>query len=76
MINHPMYWPMKLEKTIFCLIFKKIFQRFYRGDASRQRQSGSYGLGLPIAQSLAAVHKARIVVEGETGKYVRFRVIF
>lgn len=55
---------------------QKIFQRFYRGDASRHRQAGSYGLGLPIAQSIAAAHKARIVVEGEEGSYVRLRVLF
>ncbi len=53
-----------------------IFERFYRGDRARCRDSGSYGLGLPIAQSIAALHGARIVVESEPGQFARFRIIF
>jgi signal transduction histidine kinase len=39
-----------------------IFERFYRGDRSRQSNSGESGLGLPIAKSLVEMHKGEISV--------------
>ncbi len=44
---------------------EKIFQRFYRSDASRARATGGYGLGLSIAQSIADAHKIRMRVQGD-----------
>lgn len=38
-----------------------IFDRFYRGDASRNREAGSYGLGLAIAQSILNDHHSKLV---------------
>ncbi len=37
-----------------------IFDRFYRGDKSRQEGEGASGLGLAIARSLAAAHGGRL----------------
>jgi len=37
-----------------------IFKRFYRGDKSRNRQAGGYGLGLPIARSIINAHEGKI----------------
>ncbi len=37
-----------------------IFKRFYRGDKSRNRQAGGYGLGLPIARSIINAHNGKI----------------
>ena len=38
----------------------KIFQRFYRGDSSRSRESGGSGLGLSIAKSIADANKWKL----------------
>ncbi len=38
----------------------KIFERFYRGDQSRSRDSGGSGLGLSIAKGLADTNKWKI----------------
>lgn len=46
-----------------------IFERFFRVDKSRAREQGGYGLGLSIAQSIAAMHNSKISVHStaETG---------
>ena len=40
-----------------------IFERFYRGDKSRSREQGGYGLGLAIAKSIADSHRARLTAQ-------------
>ena len=37
-----------------------IFERFYRGDESRVREKGGYGLGLSIAQKIVEKHNGEI----------------
>ena len=53
-----------------------LFDRFYRVDSARARESGGYGLGLAIAQAIAAAHNAEICAESELGQYTRFVVRF
>ncbi len=43
-----------------------IFRRFYRGDQARSR-TGSFGLGLPIAQRIVQEHHGRIWAESRQG---------
>jgi signal transduction histidine kinase len=54
----------------------KIFERFYRVDASRSKQTGGYGLGLAIAKSIVEQHEGKIWVEGESGQWISFEIIF
>ncbi|MDD5946529.1 MAG: ATP-binding protein [Oscillospiraceae bacterium] len=49
---------------------KKIFDRFYRVDASRARESGGYGLGLCIASAIAQLHNGGMCVSSEGGMNV------
>ena len=42
----------------------RLFERFYRADASRGEQSG-FGLGLPIAAAIAKEHKATLKAESD-----------
>lgn len=52
-----------------------IFERFYRADKSRARESGGYGLGLAIAESLTHGMGGRITAQSENGT-TKFTVMF
>jgi signal transduction histidine kinase len=51
-----------------------LFERFYRGDKSRQREEGGSGLGLAIAKSLVESQGGEIRVESPPGGGARFVV--
>ena len=49
-----------------------IFERFYRGEKSRNRGTGGAGLGLAIARGIVRAHRGDIRVESEIGKGTQF----
>jgi len=51
---------------------ERIFERFYRVEASLTRPTQGIGLGLYICKSLVEAHGGRIWVESEPGKGSRF----
>lgn len=53
-----------------------VFERFYRVDKSRSKQSGGTGLGLAIVKHIAEKYGAEIEVESEVGSGTEIRLRF
>ena len=51
-----------------------IFERFYRVDTARSRQTGGFGLGLAIAQQVITAHRGRITAASTVGKGSTFQI--
>jgi signal transduction histidine kinase len=51
-----------------------IFERFYRGDASRTRATGNTGLGLAIVQTIVHAHGGEISVQSAPGAGTCFTI--
>ena len=45
-----------------------VFDRFYRADESRSRETGGTGLGLPIVRQIVAAHGGTIRAASEPGR--------
>lgn len=54
----------------------RVFERFYRVDKSRSRESGGTGLGLAIVKHIAMRHKAELSLTSEPGRGTRITLLF
>jgi heavy metal sensor kinase len=48
--------------------FPFLFERFYRTDRARAKNSGGTGLGLPIVKEIIEGHGGRVTIESQVGK--------
>ena len=54
----------------------RVFERFYRVDKSRSKETGGTGLGLAIVKHIVELHDARIYLESEVDKGTEIRIEF
>jgi len=54
----------------------RVFERFYRVDKSRSKETGGTGLGLAIVKHVAELHHARILLDSRLGEGTTIRVVF
>lgn len=54
----------------------RVFERFYRVDKSRSRETGGTGLGLAIVKHIAQIHNARIALDSALGRGTKITVTF
>lgn len=55
---------------------ERIFERFYRVDKSRSKETGGTGLGLAIVKHIVEIHDAKIELDSEPEKGTQIRVVF
>jgi two-component system, OmpR family, manganese sensing sensor histidine kinase len=53
----------------------QIFDRFYRVDVARSRETGGFGLGLAIAKQIIQAHDGQITVKSSLGQGTKFQII-
>lgn len=64
-------WELKIIDTGIGIVEDKkaaVFERFYRGESSRNRKTGGYGIGLAIAKWIVDEHQGKIELADTTPK--------
>ncbi|PWM25798.1 MAG: hypothetical protein DBX44_01610 [Oscillospiraceae bacterium] len=54
----------------------RVFERFYRVDKSRSKETGGTGLGLSIVKHIAQLHRATLSLTSEDGQGTTVQVLF
>ncbi len=55
---------------------KRVFERFYRVDKSRSKETGGTGLGLAIVKHIAEQHHASIQLQSQEGVGTEIQILF
>jgi two-component system, OmpR family, sensor histidine kinase BaeS len=53
-----------------------VFERFYRGDKSRDRKTGGIGIGLSIVKALVDAHHGKIHIKSQLGNGTNVTILF
>lgn len=54
---------------------ERLFERFYRRDASRNSRTGGSGIGLSIVKGIVNAHRGKITAESRDGRSIEFRIV-
>ena len=55
---------------------ERVFERFYRVDKSRSKETGGTGLGLAIVKHIVELHDAGLTLDSEVGRGTTIKVEF
>lgn len=68
-----------VENTVEAIskeVMDNMFERFYRGDASRNSGTKGYGIGLSIAKAVVEAHRGKITAGSADGRKVTITAVF
>ena len=54
----------------------RVFERFYRVDKSRSRETGGTGLGLAIVKHIVELHNGKIEISSKLSEGTEIKIIF
>ncbi|MCD7858887.1 MAG: ATP-binding protein [Firmicutes bacterium] len=74
--NHPVFRVADTGVGIPKEFQERVFERFFRVDKSRSRQTGGTGLGLAIVKHIVELHNASLHMQSEVGKGTDIRIQF